>query len=1000
MNKIYGLLRIRNEELIIQDTLNHLAEFCKGVFVYDDCSDDNSFEICKNHPIVKSIIKGKIWDSNRERAEFQNRQAILEEAKRFADENDWFVYIDADERIEFNWEKLFEYGDDVIAVRMKLFDFYITPEDVNKKYYEREWIGPEYREIIMLFRNSEYLRYESPDQREVTLGRKGIIINEGYVKHYGKAISIDAWEKKCDYYANYFPKYSEKWLKRKGKAIHIKSDFGYDLIKWHEKDIKGFPLTPEVEKSVEIKMLKKLNILLSTHHLLDYTGSEIFTYIIAEKLKSKGHNIVVYSPYLDKTAEMLKEAGFFVVDNLEAVKNNKFDIAHVHHNIIALEVRNYFQSIPIVYLSHGILPFLEQPPIINLGISKYLAVSEEVEKNLIAQGINKNLIQIFRNMVDDEKFSTRTEINKIPQKVLVISGRIDSSKEQIIKNVCSELNLQIQFVGGRFGEVTQDQLINLIEESDIVFSLGRGAIESMMMERAVIIYDYLGGDGMVTLENFNEIMKCNFSGRRYALEYDEDSLKNELTKYDPHKVKELRLEAIKNFSAKRLVNNLINIYQECISNPIPQINEYDKKLIYYFVESIKETRNYSYEVIRRKNKQYIEIINNFPNNIYNECADSIIKAESLIEKGNLEEAKLLLNKLVSLNPSNIDALNDLAVVEILENNYSQALDYLKRILSINPTSEVALENLRYLKEKVNEVANLNSNDIIINEKYEKIICPFCQNKDSIQYRTSADIVKCKNCDTVYLRTRLTMEEMNKLYQSYADDGSHMALPKNEYEIKNSPLRRDYFLNEILEFTEPYGVLLDIGCGWGAFLDNARKKGFIPRGIELTKKCVQFANNILDIKVTDDYFENSFFETESITVVTMNHVLEHMPFPKLTLKKIYDILKLNGLFAGIVPNIESYCSQILKENWYWLDPNYHYIHYSPHTLKKHLENNGFEILRLYTATGDYGRDNVIKVIMEKEKLDYNLSAEKLKLIESSLMGEEIRFIARKRNNYER
>ena len=98
--KIYGLLRVRNEESIILDTLKHLASFCTGgIFVYDDCSEDKTAEICKNFPSVIKVIENDKWDLNRERAEYENRAAILKEAQKIASQNDWLVYIDADERV-------------------------------------------------------------------------------------------------------------------------------------------------------------------------------------------------------------------------------------------------------------------------------------------------------------------------------------------------------------------------------------------------------------------------------------------------------------------------------------------------------------------------------------------------------------------------------------------------------------------------------------------------------------------------------------------------------------------------------------------------------------------------------------------------------------------------------------------------------------------------------------------------------------------------------------
>jgi len=247
--KIIGLTRIRNEAGIIKETLDHMATFCQEVYVYDDFSTDNTVEICEHHAIVKGIIKARSWDSDRKRAEWQNRKAVLELAQKHASPNDWFVYMDADERIDFDFSILKALPTQIVGIRMKLFDFYITPYDVDKHYSDRQFCGPEYRNILMVFRNIPTLDYSSPDQREVHLRSNGIVLNKGFVKHYGKGISVEQWEETCKYYANHFPKYSEKWKKRMGKAVHTSSSFGLPLITWSEKTTKGVPLTKEIEKN-------------------------------------------------------------------------------------------------------------------------------------------------------------------------------------------------------------------------------------------------------------------------------------------------------------------------------------------------------------------------------------------------------------------------------------------------------------------------------------------------------------------------------------------------------------------------------------------------------------------------------------------------------------------------------------------------------------------------------------------------------------------------------
>jgi len=371
--------------------------------------------------------------------------------------------------------------------------------------------------------------------------------------------------------------------------------------------------------------------------------------------------------------------------------------------------------------------------------------------------------------------------------------------------------------------------------------------------------------------------------------------------------------------------------------------------------------------------------------------NKIIEAENLIENNQFDEATKILEKLLDLNSKNIDALNDLAVMAIHEMKINKAVELLSQVLEIDPENEIALENIIYLTQqgniKINEISSID-NDL------ETIQCPFCNSVEAEEFRKSADIVKCKKCDTIYLRTRLNREKMYQVYQSYADDGSHMALPTSKSEIKESGLRREYFLKEILEFVKPEGNFLDIGCGWGAFLDNAQDKGFTPRGIEMTRKCVSFANETLNIKVTNEQFEDTPFEEESISVVSMNHVFEHLPFPLEALNKLYKVLKPGGMFCGIVPNINSFISQQLTEEWYWLDPNYHYIHYSPQTLRKHLESAGFVIERIYTITGDYGTQNVKKELQKIVDSQNGELEKMLQNIENNGEGEEIRFFARK------
>jgi glycosyltransferase involved in cell wall biosynthesis/ubiquinone/menaquinone biosynthesis C-methylase UbiE len=286
----------------------------------------------------------------------------------------------------------------------------------------------------------------------------------------------------------------------------------------------------------------------------------------------------------------------------------------------------------------------------------------------------------------------------------------------------------------------------------------------------------------------------------------------------------------------------------------------------------------------------------------------------------------------------------------------------------------------------------------IEKNLEMVACPFCGSREADKYSFAADIVKCRNCETIYLRTRLTRQALDALYQSYADDGSHMALPKSQEDIYKNPLRREWFLEEMLEYIDPKGDLLDVGCGWGAFIHYAKEKGFDVMGIEITQKTADFAMRELDLEVYNVPFSELDFENDTFSAVTMIHSLEHLPNAKSNIDKVFSILREGGLFAGIVPNIESYGSTHLKEQWEWIDPYHHLIHFSPEVLKKHLLNAGFTIEKIYTAIGDYNKEVIVDVIKDKENIhDQNDILSRIKEIETEGKGEEIRFFVTKKLN---
>ena len=127
------------------------------------------------------------------------------------------------------------------AVRVQLFDAYMTPEDCAPYapdlplLHFRKFYGPEQRDILMLWRNRPEIHFAEGHGR--TPGGMERVKIDLHCQHYGKSLSVDHWEETCDYYIRHFPfeTYGKKWTERKGQAIHTESDFKRPLYEWGEE---------------------------------------------------------------------------------------------------------------------------------------------------------------------------------------------------------------------------------------------------------------------------------------------------------------------------------------------------------------------------------------------------------------------------------------------------------------------------------------------------------------------------------------------------------------------------------------------------------------------------------------------------------------------------------------------------------------------------------------------------------------------------------------------
>lgn len=231
-------------------------------------------------------------------------------------------------------------------------------------------------------------------------------------------------------------------------------------------------------------------------------------------------------------------------------------------------------------------------------------------------------------------------------------------------------------------------------------------------------------------------------------------------------------------------------------------------------------------------------------------------------------------------------------------------------------------------------------------------CPVC-NKEShtlflscIDYtvsRETFEVVKCNDCGFVFTNPRPFAVDLGGYYKSdeyISHSNTNKGLINKIYQIV-----RNYTLLGKLKIVYKFsklkkGALLDIGCGTGNFLNIVSKSNWMVTGLEPDDHAREFGIknfglNVLPAEAIKTIPSNSF------DVITMWHVLEHVPNLGEYIVRLKEMLKENGIAIIAVPNCNSYDAKHYKTFWAAYDVPRHLYHFTPSTINKLFSDYGFK-----------------------------------------------------------
>jgi len=232
----------------------------------------------------------------------------------------------------------------------------------------------------------------------------------------------------------------------------------------------------------------------------------------------------------------------------------------------------------------------------------------------------------------------------------------------------------------------------------------------------------------------------------------------------------------------------------------------------------------------------------------------------------------------------------------------------------------------------------------------KLNCPLCGEQS-----VKALLSKPKNfqvyiCTSCKLGQTIPYPEESNGQEYFSNSDEYFA---NHYATNQEIWHK--FMAFLLDRARPYvtsGAMLDIGTGIGFMLELAQERGFKAMGIEPSPAATRYAREKLHLEVFQAHFPAPELEGKQFNLITMSHVLEHVPDPINFLIEVKAHLKPNGIVVITAPSYYSLLTRMLGWRWTGFQPTQHIWQLTPTTAAMLCRRAGLTILEEYSSSLGY------------------------------------------------
>ncbi|CAN1492241.1 SmtA SAM-dependent methyltransferases [Flavobacteriaceae bacterium] len=240
-------------------------------------------------------------------------------------------------------------------------------------------------------------------------------------------------------------------------------------------------------------------------------------------------------------------------------------------------------------------------------------------------------------------------------------------------------------------------------------------------------------------------------------------------------------------------------------------------------------------------------------------------------------------------------------------------------------------------------------------------------KDYSVSQETFDLYHDQDLDILITHPQPSLEILGKYYES-ADYISHTDSKRSLFEkayhfVKNIALKNK--LNLINTYQPSKGLILDIGAGTGDFLSVAQNNGWKTIGVEPSDKAKTIAKN----KGVSFVESTTELESHTFDVISMWHVLEHVPNLEEQVTELKRLLKPSGTLIIAVPNFKSFDAKHYGKFWAAYDVPIHFWHFSKLAIQKLFERENMKLEKVLPMKFDSFYVSLLSEKYKTGKMNY-------------------------------